>query len=431
MIPLSELQYRRQAMMEQMHPNSIVILPANALQTRSNDTEYPFRQQSDYWYCTGVAEPEGVFVLTQEKSFLFTLPKDTLAEIWNGRRLGLELAKERSGVDATDTTEDLVSKLVELINGHTDIYMPQQYNAWFAPVFAEIKQRLLSGYKQGLAMPVRIHALEQLLHPMRLVKSAYEIELMRKTCQISSDAHKRAMRFTKPGAFEYQVAAEIEHEFVMQGASGSSYGSICGGGENACILHYTENSDVLRDGDLLLIDAGAEYQGYAGDITRTFPINGVFTPAQRDLYQVVLESQYAALEYLKPGSTMGEAYQACARVLVNGLRTLGILEGDEQELLKKQAYRQYFMHGLGHSLGLDVHDVGMSYTEGKTTPLEPGMIFTVEPGLYIPYGADCPKKYQGIGIRIEDDILITDNGHENLTSDVPKEIAAIEDWMQA
>ncbi|MCO4322716.1 Xaa-Pro aminopeptidase [Aliidiomarina quisquiliarum] len=437
MIPVAELHARRTKLVQHMVPNSVAIIPAGREVVRSNDTHYSFRQNSDYWYCSGINEPDGVLVVLPkqgelpEQSVLFVLPRDQQAEIWHGRRLGCDMAKEIAGVDRCESTDDLEYLLVELLDGRSDLYIAQGDDTWFSPYLAEALSELRAGKRQGMQAPERIHDLNTLLHNQRLIKSPYEQEVMRQACKISADAHRRAMKFTQAGLYEYQVAAEIHHEFAMRGASGPAYGTICGSGENACILHYTSNSDQLKQGDLLLIDAGAEYLGYAGDITRTFPVSGTFTEPQRKLYKVVLQAQEAALAVLKPGVTLPDAYRACTQVLVAGLVELGILVGDTDTLIKNLAFRPYFMHGLGHWLGLDVHDMGNYQVNGKPRPLEPGMVLTVEPGIYIPINADCPVAYRGIGIRIEDDILITEHGYENLTATVPKSIEGIEALMRA
>lgn len=437
MIPSAELKERRDALVARMVPNSVAIVPANTEIVRSNDTHYAFRQHSDYWYCTGINEPDGLLLLfagNQEEpahSVLFVLPRSESDEIWHGRRLGSEQAKQQAAVDRCESLDDLDDLLPELLDGRSDVYLAQGEDTWFQPHFEEALETLRAGKRTGLRAPVRIHDLHPELHELRLVKSPYEQAVLREACKITADAHRRAMMFTAPGRFEYQVAAEIHHEFAMRGASGPAYGTICGSGENACILHYTTNADELQAGDLLLIDAGAEYLGYSGDITRTFPVSGTFSEPQRKLYKLVLDSQEAALAELKPGSTLPAAYRACVQVLVQGLVQLGILTGDPETLMKEQAFRPYFMHGLGHWLGLDVHDVGDYQVDGAPRPLQPGMALTVEPGLYIPADAPCPEAYRGIGIRIEDDILITKAGYENLTASVPKSIEGIEALMKA
>lgn len=435
MIPVAELKARRAKLVQNMVPNSVAIIPAASEVVRSNDTHYNFRQNSDYWYCSGINEPDGVLVVLSqqgdvpEQSVLFVLPRDAQAEIWNGRRLGCAAAKNLAGVERCESTDVLEQTLIELLDGRSDLYMAQGEKTWFSPYIEQALSELRDGKRQGMHAPQRVHDLNPLLHSQRLIKSPYEQETLREACKISADAHCRAMKFTRAGRYEYQVAAEIHHEFAMRGASGPAYGTICGSGENACILHYTTNSSQLQQGDLLLIDAGAEYLGYAGDITRTFPVSGRFTEPQRNLYEVVLNAQEAALAVLKPGTTMPQAYRACAQVLVAGLVELGILVGEVDTLIKELAFRPYFMHGLGHWLGLDVHDMGDYQVDGKPRPLEPGMVLTIEPGIYIPSDADCPAAYRGIGIRIEDDILITEQGYENLTAGVPKTVAAIEALM--
>lgn len=424
--------------MAQCAPSSIIIVPAASQVTRSNDTQYPFRQDSDFWYLTGFNEPEAFLVMSNQLEgncveggavLMFLQPKDAHAEIWHGRRLGTEAAPGILDIDdaySVDTIEDL---LPELLNGHAYLhYCLDRYpdaDAVLQSALAECK----SAPKQSMIAPASIIDVSVMLHAMRRVKSEAEIAVMRQAAMISADAHKRAMRFVKPGVFEYQLEAEIHHEFAMRGAKYPAYGTIVGSGNNACILHYTQNSDEIQDGTLVLIDAGCELHGYAADITRTFPANGRFSAPQKALYQLVLDAQLAALEQLKPGNTIGQGMQACVEVITKGLLELGILQGKVAELLENEAWRAYFMHGLGHYLGLDVHDVGIYKHQGEDIPLVPGVVITVEPGLYISEDSGAPEQYRGIGIRIEDDIVITEAGNEVLTASVPKDVAAIEELM--
>lgn len=448
MIPVTELKARRAALMQQMPPQSLAILPAARLSVRSQDTHYPFRQDSDYWYYTGLAEPDGVLLMTPTSSVLLVLPRDPQDEIWHGRRLGCEQAQALAGVTSCKSTEQLAQVLTEFIAAAQVLYLAEHFiaglavdgsvsaaeqiaqtaapTAWFLPYLVAAQKELPL---LGKRFPEQLSNINPLVHNQRLIKSPYEQALLRKACQISAEAHCRAMQFVAAGHYEYQVAAELHHEFVMQGASGPAYGTICGSGDNACILHYTENSSELKDGDLLLIDAGAEYAGYAGDISRTFPVNGRFSPAQRQLYELVLRAQEAALAVLKPGATLPQAYRACTLVLVTGLVELGILTGEVNQLIKELAFRPYFMHGLGHWLGLDVHDPSDYRLHDEPRKLEAGMVLTIEPGLYIPKDAECPEVYRGIGIRIEDNILMTAEGYENLTHAAPKTVAEIEALM--
>lgn len=419
-------------------PSSIVIVPASSHVTRSNDTEYPFRQDSDFWYLTGFNEPDAYLIMSNRLQgnaiedlaiLMFVQPKDAHAEVWHGRRLGIDAAPEKLGLDEAYSIDTIDELLPELLNGHKHLYFClDKYPSADALVQAALSE-CKAAPKQSMLAPSSIVDVSPLLHAMRRIKSSEEIAVMREACQISADAHKRAMAFVAPKVFEYQLEAEIHHEFAMRGAKHPAYGTIVGSGNNACILHYTENSEQIQDGDLVLIDAGCELHGYAADITRTFPANGQFSEPQKALYQLVLDSQLAALEQLKPGATIVDGMQACVKVIVNGLIDLGILQGEPEQLIEDEAWRRYFMHGLGHYLGLDVHDVGIYKVDGEDLPLEPGVVITVEPGLYISEQSDAPAQFRGIGIRIEDDIVITHSGHEVLTGGVPKDIAAIEELV--
>ncbi len=433
MIAVSELQARRAAFIKSMVPGSIAVFPAASEVVRSRDTHFPFRQDSDFFYLTGINEPDAVLVLAPEledSEILFVLPKDPHEEVWHGRRLGTEQAQLLSGVSACYESSTLDLQLPELINGHSDLYVAFEQFPSFEQQLREILATLRNAPKRSKVAPDRLHDPRPQLHQQRLIKSPAEQALMRKAAEISVAGHRRALGFVKPGVHEYQVAAELQHEFTMHGASGVAYGSICGGGANACILHYTANTDVLNDGDLILIDAGAEYAGYAGDITRTFPVNGKFSKPQREIYELVLASQGAAFEHLQPGSTIVKAQEACIEVLTAGLVKLGILHGSVREHIDKLSCRQFFIHGLSHWLGLDVHDVGRYQKDDKPVKLAAGMALTVEPGLYFaPDNTAVPEQYRGIGVRIEDDLLITAQGHENLTAGVPKSIEGIEALM--
>lgn len=438
MISQAIYQQRRADLVSQCAPSSIVIIPAATLVTRSNDTEYPFRQDSDFWYLTGFNEPDGFLLLSNQlsgegsaamASVAFVLPTDAHAEIWHGRRLGADAAPEALGVDEAYDLDTIDELLPELLNGHQHLYYClDKYPQADAVVQAALAQ-CKNAPKQSMTAPTSINDVSMILHAMRRIKSEAELKVMRQAGMISSDAHKRAMQFVRPGVFEYQLEAELHHEFAMRGAKYPAYGTIVGSGENACILHYTENNAQIKDGDLVLIDAGCELAGYAADITRTFPANGVFSPVQRELYQVVLDAQLAALEILAPGNTIAQAMQSAVKVTVRGLLKLGILTGELDELIEQEAWRPYFMHGLGHYLGLDVHDVGIYKQNGEDIALEPGVVITVEPGIYIAPDSKAPAQYRGIGIRIEDDIVITESGHEILTAGVPKSIDDIEALM--
>ncbi|MDK1237273.1 Xaa-Pro aminopeptidase [Cronobacter turicensis] len=430
-----EFLRRRQALLAKMAPASAALIFAAPEATRSADSEYPYRQSSDFLYFTGFNEPEAVLVLiksdeTHSHSVIFNRLRDKTAEIWFGRRLGQEAAPAKLGVDRALAFNEIDDQLYQLLNGLDVVYHAQgEYPYADAIVFTAL-DKLRRGARQNLSAPATLTDWRPWVHEMRLFKSPEELAVMRRAGEISALAHTRAMQTCRPGMYEYQLEGEILHEFTRHGARFPSYNTIVGGGENGCILHYTENESQLRDGDLVLIDAGCEYKGYAGDITRTFPVNGKFTPAQRAVYDIVLESLETALRLFRPGTSIQDVTGDVVRVMVKGLVGLGILKGDVEQLVAENAHRPYFMHGLSHWLGLDVHDVGF-YGPDRSRILAPGMVITVEPGLYIAPDADVPEEYRGIGIRIEDDIVITETGNENLTASVVKSADDIEALMAA
>ncbi|MCU4674322.1 Xaa-Pro aminopeptidase [Catenovulum sp. 2E275] len=439
MIAQSEYLARREAVLAQMSANSLCILFSASEQTRSNDTEYLFRQNSDFFYLTGFNEPQAALVLIKQadnstQSILFCRAKDKLAEIWNGRRIGPEAAKELFNLSSAYPVGELATQLVELLNGKTAVYWLQgesQLND--ETVFSAILAVRQKG--KFASAPTQFFDLRCIIHELRLIKSESELAVMQKAADISCDAHIRAMKSSAAGKYEYQLEADILHEFAYQGARFAAYNSIVAGGDNACILHYTENCDELKAGELVLIDAGCELNGYAADITRTFPVNGRFSKEQAQLYQLVLDAQQAALDSFKPGQTLSAATQIAVNVITQGLIDLGILTGTLEQNTQAQgdnppAYRQFFMHGLSHWLGIDVHDVGAYKINDQDRPLTPGMVITVEPGLYIAKDIDnVEPKWRGIGIRIEDNIVITESGYTNLTQAAPKTISAIEQLM--
>ena len=426
---------RRQALLAKMQPGSAALIFAAPEAIRSNDSEYPYRQSSDFWYFTGFNEPEALLVLiksddTHNHSVLFNRVRDLTAEIWFGRRLGQEAAPEKIGVERALAFSEINEQLYQLLNGLDVVYHAQGEYTYADDIVVSALDKLRKGSRQNLTAPASLTDWRPVVHEMRLFKSPEEIAVMRRAGEISALAHTRAMEKCRPGLFEYQLEGEILHEFSRHGARFPSYNTIVGGGENGCILHYTENESELRNGDLVLIDAGCEYRGYAGDITRTFPVNGRFTPAQRAIYDIVLDSLETALSLFRPGTSIQEVTSVVVRIMVTGLVELGILKGEIDELIADNAHRAFFMHGLSHWLGLDVHDVG-GYGVDRSRTLEPGMVITVEPGLYIAPDADVPAEYRGIGIRIEDDIVITENGNENLTATVVKKADDIEALMAA
>ncbi|EOC3061973.1 Xaa-Pro aminopeptidase [Cronobacter dublinensis] len=430
-----EFQRRRQALLAKMAPASAALIFAAPQATRSADSEYPYRQSSDFWYFTGFNEPEAVLVLiksdeTHSHSVIFNRLRDKTAEIWSGRRLGQDAAPAKLGVDRALAYNEIDEQLYQLLNGLDVVYHAQGEYAYADTIVFAALDKLRRGSRQNLSAPATLTDWRPWVHELRLFKSPEELAVMRRAGEISALAHTRAMQKCRPGMYEYELEGEILHEFTRHGARFPSYNTIVGGGENGCILHYTENESQLRDGDLVLIDAGCEYRGYAGDITRTFPVNGKFTPAQRAVYDIVLESLETALRLFRPGTSIQDVTGDVVRVMVKGLIGLGILQGDVEQLVADNAHRPYFMHGLSHWLGLDVHDVGF-YGPDRSRILAPGMVITVEPGLYIAPDADVPEAYRGIGIRIEDDIVITETGNENLTTSVVKSADDIEALMAA
>ncbi len=429
-----EFKRRRQALMELMEPNSVAIVPAGHLKTRNNDTHFAFRQDSDFYYLTGFDEPESLLVLAPGRehgeSILFCRERNPEMEIWDGYMAGPEGAINDHAMDDAFPIDDVDDILPGLLEGTDRVYFTLGKNPEFDKAILDWVNVIRAKVRSGATAPGEFLDLDHLLHDMRLYKSAAELRLMQKAADISAEAHCRAMRFCQPGMNEYQVEAELRHEFARQGAMEMAYSAIVGGGANGCILHYIENNKLLKDGDLLLIDAGCEYQKYASDITRTFPVNGKFSKEQRALYEVVLEAQKQAMAVIMPGNLWNDPHEASVRVITEGLLELGLLQGELNELLETEAYRPFYMHRIGHWLGMDVHDVGDYKVGGQWRVLEPGMVMTVEPGIYVsPNEESVAKKWRGIGIRIEDDVAITKEGHDVLTSGVPKTADEIEALM--
>jgi len=417
--------------------DAVAIIPAAHEATRSYDTEFKFHQDPDFFYLTGFPEPDAIAVIAPANKkapfTLFVRPRDPLMETWYGRREGTDGAVKNYGADKAFPIEKFESELAKILNGNEKLYFR-------FGVDGKLDQMILS-YLSGQRFrrlktaypPHTIVDPTLILGEMRLHKTEEEVELMQKSSDIAAEAHVLAMKKCKPGMNESQIEAIIEHHFRMSGASGVAYNSIIGGGENATILQYVENNAPLKDGDLLLVDAGAEYKGYASDITRTFPVNGKFTKPQREVYDVVLDVQLACIEATKTGNTVKSRQDLSIELLTEGMKKLGLLKGKTQDLIKKKEFMKYYMHGVGHYIGLDVHDAGRYFTEQQaknSRPFAPGMVLTVEPGLYIPPDdKTAPAKYRGIGIRIEDDVLVTENGNLNLTAKVPKDADEIEALM--
>jgi Xaa-Pro aminopeptidase len=426
---------RRRQLMRMIGKGGIAILPAAPTRVRNRDTEYAYRQDSDFHYLTNFPEPEAVAVLMPGRPHgefvLFCRDRDPERETWDGYRAGPEGAVRDFGADDAFPISDIDDILPGMLEHSERVYYTMGLSADFDQRLLGWVNQLRAAAKTGVTTPTEFVALDHLLHDMRLFKSRSEITVMRKAARIAAAAHVRAMQACKPGKWEYEIEAEFLHEFRRHNAT-TSYQPIVGGGANGCILHYVENKDQLKEGELLLIDAGCEYDSYASDITRTFPVSGRFSPAQRALYEVVLEAQLAAIDKVRPGNHWDDPHDAAVRVLTRGLVKLGLLKGRVPTLVKSGAYRRFYMHRTGHWLGLDVHDVG-DYKVGEAWRLlEPGMVLTVEPGLYIAPGSKgVAKKWWGTGIRIEDDVLVTAEGPDVLSADAPKDPAEIERLMQA
>lgn len=422
---------RRQALLAKMPPNSLAVIPAAPSRVRSRDTDYVFRQNSDFHYLTGFEEPEALLVLEcgvrKQRSVLFCRPKDELRERWDGMRLGPSAAPERLGVDAAYPVSQISRRLPKLMLDKERLLMEIGESEVERQVLAHLGDIRMS--REAHRAPKRLDLLGPFLHEMRAVKTSDELEIMREAARISVDAHHRAMKTAKPGLGEWILEAEIVHEFMRRGARAPAYTSIVGSGANACVLHYIENSAVMQDGDLVLIDAGCEYQHYASDITRTFPVSGSFSKAQKDVYEIVLAAQLAAIAECKPGNSLDSPHNAAVREVTKGLLELGLIQGELETLIDEEAHSPYFMHGTSHFLGLDVHDVGARKQDKDWRRLEPGMVLTVEPGIYM-VDDKVPDKYRDIGIRIEDDVLITESGHEVLTQGAVKTVAEIEAMMR-
>jgi len=431
----SEFARRRRQLMRLMGRDAIAILPAAPPRTRNADNEYNYRQDSDFYYLTGFGEPEAVAVLLPERDaadyILFVRDRNPEREIWDGRRAGPEGAKSLHGAADAFPITDIDEILPGLLEKRSRVYYTMGRYPDFDQRIVGWVNTLRAQARAGRHPPQEFVALDHVLHDMRLFKSRAELATMRRAGRIAAQAHVRAMRHCRPGMMEYEVMAELVHEFNRHGAD-VSYHPIVGGGANSCVLHYRENNARLADGDLLLIDAGCELDLYASDITRTFPVNGRYTPEQRAVYEVVLEAQHAAIAKVKPGNHWNEPHDAAVRAITHGLARLGLLKGSVASLIKDGAYRKFFMHRTGHWLGIDVHDVGDYKVGEEWRVFEPGMTLTVEPGVYIPAGTrGVSKKFWNVGVRIEDDVAVTRGGCEVLTGDVPTDPDAIEKLMAA
>jgi len=408
----------------------VAMIPTAPERVRNRDTHFPYRFDSHFYYLTGFAEPEAVVVLVQNRSILFCREKNVEREIWDGFRYGPEAARERFGFDEAHPIGALDREMERLLENRPALHYPLGLDLeWDARVIRWVNA-VRARARAGVAAPERVHDVRTLVDDMRLVKDAHELGVMRRAARIAAGAHRRAMQRTRPGRTEYEIEAELLYEFRRNGAQFPAYSPIVAGGPNACVLHYVSNDAPLHDGDLLLIDAGCELDGYASDITRTFPVNGRFSAAQREVYEIVLAAQRAAMDKVRAGNAWNEPHDAAVKVLAQGVIDLKLVSGSLGEVLEKETYKRFYMHRTGHWLGLDVHDAGEYKREGNWRALAPGMTLTVEPGLYIRAEDDVPERLRNIGIRIEDDVLVTDAGCEVITAEAPKTVADVEALMR-
>ncbi|WP_018013536.1 Xaa-Pro aminopeptidase [Teredinibacter turnerae] len=434
-ITKQEFARRRKTLMAQMEPNSIAIVPAAKEKNRSRDTDFPFRQDNDFFYLTGFSEPEAVLVLVPEREHgefvLFCREKDIEKEIWDGYRAGPEGACKDFGADDAFPIDDIDDILPGLIEGRERVYYAMGKDADFDRRVMGWVNQIRAQVRAGAIPPGEFLDLDHHLHDMRLFKSTAELRLMEKAAEISAAAHTQAMKTCAAGRFEYELEAEIKYVCALNGGREQAYNSIVGGGRNACVLHYVENNQKLKSGDLVLIDAGCEYENYASDITRTFPVSGKFSAEQKAIYEIVLAAQLAAIDKVKPGNHWNEPHDASVKTIVEGLLDLGLLKGKLKTNIEKETYKMFYMHRIGHWLGMDVHDVGDYKVGEEWRVLEPGMVMTVEPGIYVPPdNKKIPEKWRGIGVRIEDDVAVTKEGNKILTAGVPKTVAEIEKLMR-
>lgn len=430
-----EYTKRRKQLMQKIGPTGIVILPSSSEFRRNGDSTYPFRQNSDFYYLTGFDEPESVAILAPKRQkgefVLFNRVRDREKEIWDGYRAGQKGARNIFGANEAFPISELENKLPELLQDRTEIHYALGMDKNFDKIILRAINNIRAKIRNGMQSPIAFIDISDTLHEMRLIKSPEEIAIMRKAANIAVDAHLRAIKTCKPGMYEYELEAELHYEFTRNGARFPAYTSIVGSGENTCTLHYISNNKKIKNGDLVLIDAGCEYMNYAADITRTFPANGKFTPEQRAIYAIVLKAQLAGIKAVKPGAPWPSVQIVMVKTITEGLLKLGLLKGKLKNLIENHTYFKFYMHKSGHWLGLDVHDVGRYKIDGKWRNFEPGMVLTVEPGIYISSDIPgVPKKWHNIGVRIEDDILVTKKGNEVLTGRLPKKIEEIEALMK-
>jgi Xaa-Pro aminopeptidase len=421
---------RRDAYMKAIGPEAVAVVRSLPERLRNGDAYHPFRQLSDLHYLTGFIEPDATLILRPgaetDRVIMFVRPRDPELETWEGRRAGIEGAKTRYGADVAYAADELPQKLTELLANHEELHYSLGLDDEMDLMITGAIARLRKTEKRGKRPPRAVVDPRVALHELRLHKRPEELHALRKAAEISTEAHIAAMRAGKPGVFEHELEALINYTFRRRGGQGPGYATIVGAGENATILHYIDNRCAIADGDLVLVDAGCEYDHYTADITRTFPANGTFTAIQKRVYQIVLDCQVEAIELVKPGITLDDIHNHCVRRLTEGMIALGLLGGSADDRIADQTYRKFYMHGTSHWLGMDVHDVGAYSQGGKARPLAPGMVLTVEPGLYIAPDADAPPELRGIGIRIEDDVVVTAHGYDVLTAACPKKIADVE-----
>jgi len=421
---------RRREQLALAMKSGVAVIPTAPERVRNRDSHFPYRFDSHFYYLTGFAEPEAVLVVIENKSILFCRERNPEREVWDGFRYGPERAQERFGFDEAHPIAELDEALAQLLENQPALYYPVGDDAeWDARAMRWLNA-VRAKVRAGVAAPDRVQDVRTLIDDQRLIKDAHEQNVMRRAARIAAGAHRRAMQSARPGRSEYEVEAELLYEFRRNGAQFPAYSPIVAGGANACVLHYVFNDAPLRDGDLLLIDAGCELDGYASDITRTFPVNGRFSGAQREVYEIVLAAQRAAIETVKPGTSWIAPHDAAVRVLAQGMLDLKLLSGSLDAALEKETYKRFYMHRTGHWLGLDVHDAGDYRRAGQWRPLAPGMTLTVEPGLYIRAAADIPERLRDIGVRIEDDVLVTAQGCEVLTAEAPKLVEDVEALMR-
>jgi len=426
---------RRAELVNQIGENDIVIVATSPVKSRNSDVDYQFRADSDFYYLSGFAEPDSVLVISpgrkQGQYVIFCREKDRKREMWDGRRVGLEGVVDSYGADDAFPIEDINDILPGLMEEKEKVFTTVGRYLDFDSQLLGWMNKIKQDKRRGKHAPYEFVDLNHILHEQRLIKRQDEIALMRKAGKMSAAGHKRAMQVCRPGMYEYQVQAEMECEFRKAGSPYNAYPSIVAGGQNACILHYTENQDLLKGGDLLLIDAGAEFGCYASDISRTFPVNGRFSSEQRALYEIVLAAQESAFEYCGAGNSWNQHHEAAVKVIAQGLLDEGLLRGSLEQVLETQSYTQFYMHRTGHWLGMDVHDVGDYQVDEVWRELEPGMVFTVEPGIYVNPADDVDERWHHIGIRVEDNVLVRRDGYENLTEAAPKKPDDIEALMMA